>query len=171
MKTQHQKIIDVVKVMIAILGVTFMGMLLVKIGEWNAPAKVVTQNIEVIREVDSLSVKVSQLKNEILDNLRSCESNGSKESDGLVVYDSNKLPSFGLYQFQKKTVIYYYKTLYGKEINGKEAIELALDEKRARQLASDIIFTDSKGVDNWWNCKNKNGLGESVKWVNKVENN
>jgi len=119
-------------------------------------------------EVDTLTPKIEELKTEILDSLQSCESQGAKESDGLIVYDSNKVASIGLYQFQKKTVIYYVKTLYGKDITGKEAIELALDREKARKLAGDIIFQTDKGIDNWYNCKNKKGLAENIKWVNKI---
>ena len=126
------------------------------------------KEVEKLIKVDNLSIKTSELKNEILDSLKACESQGSKESDGLIIFDSNKKASIGLYQFQVKTVIHYYKTLYQKDITGKEAIEISLNEKLSRQLASDIIFTDSKGIDNWYNCKNKKGLAENIKWVNKI---
>lgn len=128
------------------------------------------KEVDKIIKVDNLATKVETLKGEVLDTLRTCESSGASEADGLLVYDSNKQVSIGLYQFQKKTVIYYYKTLYGKEINGKEAIEIALDYDLSRKLANDIIFTEKngKGIDNWLNCKNKNGLAENIKWINKI---
>lgn len=119
-------------------------------------------------EVDNLTGKIEDLKSDVLDSLKSCESQGAKESDGLIVFDSNKKASIGLYQFQVLTVVHYYKTLYGKDITKKEAIVIALDEKLSRQLANDIIFQDSKGVDNWFNCKNKKGLSENIKWINKI---
>jgi cell division protein FtsL len=119
-------------------------------------------------EVDTLTPKIEDLKDEVLNSLQSCESLGVDESDGLIVFDSNKVASIGLYQFQKKTVIYYVKTLYGKDITGKEAIELALDKDEARKLAGDIIFSTDKGIDNWYNCKNKKGLAENIKWISKI---
>jgi cell division protein FtsL len=127
-----------------------------------------TEIVQKEIKIDTLTPRIAELKAEILDSLRACESNGYTEDDGLIVYDSNKVASIGLFQFQKKTVIHYYKTLYGQDITGKRAIEIALDEKLSRKLAEDIIFKDSKGIDNWYNCKNKKGLGENIKWVNKL---
>jgi hypothetical protein len=131
----------------------------------NYRTEIVSKEIKT----DTLTPRIAELKAEILDSLRACESNGYTEDDGLIVYDSNKVASIGLFQFQKKTVIHYYKTLYGQDITGKQAIEIALDQKLSRQLAEDIIFKDSKGIDNWYNCKIKKGLGESIKWVNKIK--
>lgn len=129
----------------------------------------VTKEVEVVKEVDNLSVKVSQIKNDILDTLTECESKGSKEEDGLIIFDSNAKASIGQLQFQKLTVVRYYKALYNKDITGKEAILIALDYPKARQLASDIIFgNDSKGINNWYNCKVKHGLQDDVDWVKKL---
>ena len=63
------------------------------------------------------------------------------------------------------TIIHYYKTLYSKDITKKEAVLIALDNEKAEQLASDIIFETEKGYRNWLNCSNKHGLAERVKFI------
>jgi hypothetical protein len=127
------------------------------------------QIVDKVIEVDNLDTKIVELKGEVLDTLRSCESRGGKESDGLITFDSNKQASIGTYQFQKDTVIRYYKALYGKDITGKEAVMIALDDSQSRQLANDIIFSnDAKGIGNWYNCENKNNLSDNIKWINKI---
>jgi hypothetical protein len=146
-------------------------LILVGVGAYARWAYPMTEiNIrETLVQVDNLGPKIDMLKNEVLDSLQSCESGGSNDDTGLIVFDSNKVASLGLYQFQKLTVIAYYKTLYGKTITGKEALMIALDRNQARKLASDIIFSnDSKGVNNWYNCNKKNGLEAKVAFINKI---
>jgi hypothetical protein len=105
--------------------------------------------------VDNLTPKIAELKTKVVDDIQKCESKGYKENDGIIIFDSNSEASIGTMQFQRKTVIHYYKTLYGKTITPKEAILIALDDEKAEALAHDIIFKDSKGVGNWYNCSKK----------------
>ena len=145
---------------VGIIGTVFAVMTLILFPRYKVMDKIV--------KVDNLAVKVVELKSEVMNDLRECESQGAVEDDGLIIFDSNKKASIGLYQFQKSTIIYYYKALYGKDITGKEAVLIALDSKLARSLAEDIIFTDEKGIDNWYNCKNKKGLADNVSWIKKI---
>jgi hypothetical protein len=117
--------------------------------------------------LDNLSEKINELKGQLISDLRKCESNGYKEEDGLVVFDSNRVASIGLYQFQVKTVQHYYKKLYGKEIGGKDAILVALDEAQASQLASDIIFKEGK-LSDWVNCTRKVGLEQQLNVIKTI---
>jgi len=55
------------------------------------------------------------------------------------------------------TVQQYYKLQTGEEISGKDVILLALDAKRASDLAEYIIF-EHDGLANWTNCANQLGL-------------
>lgn len=134
---------------------------------YSEPIEVINQTKYITADTQ-LKAKIEELKNEVLDKLKACESGDVTEDSGLIVFDSNKVASIGLYQFQKNTVIHYYKVLYGKEITGKEAIEVALDGTRARELAKDIIFSDDNGIANWYNCQNKMNLLENIKWINKI---
>ena len=135
----------------------------------KAFAKTVYQTTEKIVEVDNLGPKVAELKNALLDNLEKCESSGFSESDAPIIFDTNNKASIGTFQFQKSTVIHYYKTLYGKTITPKEATLIALDSTKARELASEIIFTTEKGVSNWLNCANKLNLSSEIKFIKKLK--
>ena len=117
---------------------------------------------------DKLETKVEQLKKEVIAKLKNCESNGFDEDDALIVFDTNKKASVGEFQFQRNTVINYYKKLYGKTITAKEATHIALDTDKASELAMDIIFND-KGLGNWGNCARKHDLYTEVKLINKLK--
>lgn len=115
--------------------------------------------------VDTLSIKVAELQSSLLDQLKSCESgNGA-----VITFDTNKKASIGNYQFQIGTVKHYYKTLKGIELTDKEAVLIALDDQKARELASDIIFQTKNGLDNWYNCTQKHSLDTQLQVINKLK--
>lgn len=120
--------------------------------------------------VDTLGKKVEELKSDLLSDLSACESGGHKESDGIIIFDSNNEASIGQYQFQIKTVQHYYKVIYNQTITRKEAVLIALDEAKAKSLAHDIIFKgDSKGLGNWVNCTKKKSLNTQLAIIKKLE--
>jgi len=135
---------------------------------------VVYETQEVIVQTDTLTPKVNELKKELVEEIKSCESQGYNEDFGLLTYDPHKTnkkvesPSIGLLQFKKSTVQYYYKTLYNKEITGKEAILIALDEELATQLASDIIFQTDKGLSDWYICTKKLNSRSKLNIINSI---
>lgn len=135
------------------------------LGQLSDPAIMYAQT----QIVDSLPFKVEALKNDVIDQLIKCESAGHKEDDGIIILDTNNRMSIGQLQFQTKTVQHYYKTLYGKTITTKEAVNVALDTDLASKLAKDIIFTTDKGLSNWINCTNKYDLKTQVKVINKLK--
>lgn len=153
-----------VMITLTISGILFAGYEYTRLN--NPLIKIQIQEKEVL--IDNLTPKVDTLKAEVLDILRTCESNGATEDTGLIVFDSNKVASIGLYQFQVKTIKHYYKTLYNQDITGKQAIEIALNATQARKLAEDIIFQDSKGINNWYNCNQKNQLASKIAFINKL---
>lgn len=118
--------------------------------------------------IDNLTPKIDNLKAKTLSTLKACESSGYSENDGIIIFDSNAKASIGLYQFQKATVIYYYKALYGKTITGKEAVLIALDDEKAGALAEDIIFKAGNGDKDWVNCFKKHKLAERVEIINEL---
>lgn len=130
-----------------------------------------------VKEVftDTLKVKIETLKTEVLNDLQVCESQGYNEDAGLVTFDPDKtgkqanIPSYGLFQFKKPTVIDYYKKFYNKVITGKEAITIALDEEKSRELARDVIFKETGGVYNWANCAKKKNLVPKIEVIKMLE--
>jgi hypothetical protein len=123
---------------------------------------------EKIVSSDTLTGKIKELQASVVATVKSCESAGMKESDGIIILDTNNKMSIGMLQFQKLTVIYFYKNIYGKDITPKEAVQIALDEDMATQLASDIIFDTDKGLSNWLNCANKNNLAPKVAVIKEL---
>lgn len=131
---------------------------------------------------EMFSQKIEGLKNDVINELKACESSGATEDDGLVVYDplvsnpsstaKRNIPSFGEFQFKKDTVIHYFKMKTGKTLTQKEAILLALDTDRASELAKFIGFeTKSKLSSDWRNCSIKYNLDSKVDLIKKFENN
>ena len=129
---------------------------------------IATVEREVIVDV-SLQDKVKQFKQELLTELKECETPGYTEDDAPIILDSNKEMSIGRYMFQIKTVQWYAEKIYGDKLTRKQAVELALDEKRAEQLAHDIIFTTSSGLKDWHNCNKWKGLDGQLEVIKKLE--
>lgn len=136
-----------------------------KLGGFVSPRTILAEN-QV--QVDSLPAKLESLKMGLVDSLAKCESAGLTEDDGIIIFDTNNKASIGPLQFQKKTVIYYEKSLYSKDITAKQAVEIALDKDESYALAKDIIFTTDSGLKNWINCGNKLGLRAQVDIINKL---
>lgn len=112
-------------------------------------------------------LKIEALKNDVVGRLAKCESEGHSEADGIIIFDVNKVPSIGQFQFQRKTVQHYVREIEGRAITGKEAIEIALDTERAAGLAKKIIF-EKDGARHWHNCATKLGLYREVKNIQKL---
>lgn len=119
--------------------------------------------------IDNLGKKIEQLKDEALDSLKQCESAGYEDKDGIIIFDSNNKASIGMFQWQKASVIHYYKTLYNQDITPKDAVIIALDTEKAKKLAHDVIFGTDKGWTNWTNCAKKTGLITTLQIINKLE--
>jgi hypothetical protein len=124
------------------------------------------------KQVDfSLEQKVSELQSELLDDLKRAEVGGYENMDVIIVFDPlrkdlNKCRqvggvrlhcySFGVYNFKIDTVKYFYEKYYYETLTDLEALELALDPERSRDLAHTIIFSEDKGgIFHWTNSAKK----------------
>lgn len=134
-------------------------------GGFFQPRAVAINNIV---EIDNLTPKIEELKDSIVEDIRNCERSKYNENDGIIIFDSNNEASIGTFQYQRKTVQHYYNTLYKQKITPKEAILIALDEAKARQLTKDIIFKDSKGWKNWYNCGVKINAEGRLQTINEL---
>lgn len=112
---------------------------------------------------------IKELKGEVLDAIATCETGNSTSSDGMIIFDSNNEASIGRFMFQRKTVIAYYKLFYNKDISNQEAISIAIDKNKAKELAEKIVFEDNgKGINNWYNCNQKLGLKAKVDIIKDI---
>lgn len=154
----------------AVIGAFVLGLIVsaFKVGS-TFFGKTVYAQVDKVVTVDNLSEKIEQIKQEALDGISKCESAGHSEDEGIIIFDTNNRASIGQFQFQKATVIHYYKTLYNQDITPKDAVLIALDSTKARKLAYDVIFTTDKGLTNWINCSNKIGLRQTLDLIGKLE--
>ena len=114
--------------------------------------------------------KIEGLKDAVMAKLSQCESAGHKESDGIIIMDTNNKISVGQFQWQVSSVKHYYKLMTGKDISSKEAIILALNESKARELAKYVAFeTKNKIGKDWVNCNLKYGLDMQVDMIKSMQ--
>lgn len=150
-------------IIIAVLGFTVWNMQSYLL-EYEAPIIQTIGNDQIFYET-----KVETLKQDVLDRLAKCETDGTEDPDGAIIFDSNEHPSIGRYQFQRKTVRHYIKEYEGRDITNSEAIAIAIDPVKASSLVSKIIFEN--GVDpalDWHTCSRKLGLSKEVEILNKL---
>lgn len=119
-------------------------------------------------DVNELPAKIAQLQAGVVDQIKGCETPDLTVDDAPLILDTNNKMSIGKLMFQIATVQEYYKSLYGQDITRKDAVEIALDEASSTQLATDIIFKTSGGVDNWLNCANKLDLASKVTIIKQL---
>ena len=158
------KLYKIILIVIVLVGVAYF------VGSKLSPT-IKYQQVKETVILDNLVSKVNELKGGLMSELKACESNGLKESDGLITFDphpTNKKvqkASIGLYQFKVSTVQFYYKELYNKDITGLEAVQIALSEEKSSELASDIIFK-KQALNNWYNCTKAHGLQNKLDIIN-----
>jgi hypothetical protein len=129
-----------------------------------------------IVQVDNLGKKVEELKWEVVDVIQACESAGHTEDDAIIMYDNNQAGtlkgknvwSLGQLQWKVPTIQHYVKLLEGKVITQKEAVTIALDTDRARELAYKVIFQEN-GLNNWKNCADKTKSWDKLKVISQLE--
>jgi hypothetical protein len=117
--------------------------------------------------IDLTPQKIEALKADVVTRIMQCESGGHSEDDGIIIFDTNNEASIGQLQWQRKSVQFYEKKLYGRDVSPKEAVAIALDTTEAAQLARDVIFK-ADGLKNWLNCANRLGLRAEVDAINRI---
>jgi len=135
-------------------------------GRYIAPTE---QIVNVVKAEDTLQIKIQELKNSVLDDLKKGESSNAPEDDALIILDTNNKASIGSYQFQIDTVVFYNKKIYRKDITRKQAVLISLDDKKARHLADDIIFKTQGGIFNWKLTSKKYDLVSRVTIIKELE--
>jgi hypothetical protein len=116
--------------------------------------------------------KIDALKQDILDRLAQCETGGIVEQNSAIVLDTNNKMSIGRYMWQRESVVYYVKRLYGKDIDRTEAILIAIDEHPSIKLDGltlDVMFEIKDGADAWYNCTKKHGFKAEISIIKKLQ--
>lgn len=181
--TRFQYLVYRVKCFIRRTTIVSAGLSIIGWSMWlgsNYKANTVYAEIPVDVSEEILQGKISDLKDEVANTLMACESGSATEDTGLVTFDplqsnpnktaTRNIPSFGQFQFKIDTVIGYYEILYSKKLTQKEAILLALDTNRAKELATRIMFeTKSKAGKDWINCNKKHNLDARIDLIKELE--
>lgn len=123
-----------------------------------------------VESPDRLAAKIDSMKEEVLNKLAQCESAGRKPEDGIAILDTNNKGSYGPFQWQVRSLQHYYEMRNKQELNGRDAIVLALFEDKARDMAKWVIFDTDAGVaTDWVNCSKKYGLQARVDLIKELE--
>jgi len=119
----------------------------------------------VPQAVDVRMSLVDERKDELLRQLAVCESGA--HGDAAVPVIGGRGLYIGRFQFMPRTVITYVQQKDGRQLNWREATELAHDYNQAAALAKWIIF-EQDGVYNWPLCSKKLGLAKQVAEIKQL---
>ena len=108
---------------------------------------------------------IDERKDELLRQLAVCESGA--HGDSAVPVIGGRGAYIGRFQFTQRTVITYVQQMDGRELNWKQATELAHDYTQAAALAKWIIF-EQNGLYNWPACSKKLGLANQVAEIKQL---
>ncbi len=169
-KAKHKGFVKFLVLIIVFLTTLFIGLQIV-----TSKVEMETIEIEQAQDVsmERFEKHIEKLKNDVVAQLKKDESGGINIGDGDIFYTHDpqraKRPickkigglrdimcdSWGNFQYKITTVQYYYQKLYDKSITQKEALLIALDDKKAEELTKDIVFKHVGGVWEWTSAQNK----------------
>jgi len=109
--------------------------------------------------------EIDERKAELLRQLAVCESGA--HGDSAVPAIGGRGLYIGRFQFTPRTVITYVQQMDGRELNWRQATELAHDYNQAAALAKWIIF-ERDGLYNWPACSKKLGLAKQVAEIKSI---
>lgn len=110
---------------------------------------------------------IELMKGDVLDRLSKCENPQGKP----IVFDTNGVASVGNFQWQPHSFAHYWEKKTGVKLSEKDAVIYALDDTKARELASYVIFETDKGVSkDWVNCSKWHGLQTLVDFIKAHSN-
>ena len=173
-KTHGTKCVHAKKGIAKIFGWLFVGSLIAGGITANTYGSKTSYSVSFIRpaiaqQTISWEDKIQEQQDKVLTTLSTCETGKVKEQDAALIFDSNNEASIGRFQFQVKTVQLYVKKFENKEISRLDAIQIALDQEKATELARKIIFEDDgKAINNWYNCNQKHGLKARVEIIKEL---
>ena len=157
-------------ILTAIMGFTIYG------GYMLGEVRTYTISAETIDSSPAkIQIRITELKNEIVEGLAKCESGNVSQDVGLIVYDNNKkgtlkgkhIPSHGVMQYKSETAQRHYKGVYGTEISNYDAIILALTNDKAKELAGEAIVKIEGSL--WeWTCATKD-MGIKVELIRELK--
>jgi hypothetical protein len=113
----------------------------------------------VMTIAEAKAASLNQRKDEIMQELATCESGGTGEAERPIV--GGRGAFLGRFQFMPRTVISYVQQRDGRVLSFEEAKGLAHDYEQAKELAKYMIFEQGR-VNDWPLCARKIGLANHV---------
>jgi hypothetical protein len=127
--------------------------------------KIEYKEVEKVIVLNTTQQIIDSEKKDILDVLEKCESNGNVNAIAWEDYGVGKnRASFGAFMLKVGTIQHF-----NKDLTDFQAIALASDTARARELSQYIIFETKDGIRNWKNCMDKHNLLSRVNFVKELE--
>jgi hypothetical protein len=107
-----------------------------------------------------------QRKDEVLQQLATCESGAHGETDQKIYGGGGAF--VGRFQFMPATVRAYVQQREGRQLSLREATDLAHDYDKAKELAKYMIFEQGR-INDWPACSRKLGLHRQVAEIKSTE--
>ena len=118
--------------------------------------------VNVVEAAVVTPATLEEMKGDVLDRLKQCE---NKEGVA-IIFDTNGKASIGDYMWQIGSFQHYWSLKTGQKLTQKQAASYALDDVKARELASWVIFETKSGVDkDWVNCSKRHSLQTLVDFI------
>ena len=136
----------------------------------------IIQRAEAAKE-KTLKERSDELKQEVIDTLTECESNGMtdpEKAESLIKFDPDarrlgENESLGAIQWKPATLQGFWKELKKEELSRKEAIAIALDYEKSRTFAREAIFGITGAIFHWKNCEKKEDLATHIKFIRHLD--
>lgn len=177
-KTKWQVFVDKVKTFFKVLlGGILMVAILFGIGllSINTFPKTVVKLQEKEVVLDNLSAKIDQLKGELIKDIFDNERAGHTEEDALITWDPNpKYPkveaaSVGNCQWKIPTLQESYLKHYGEQLTRKQAVLIALDDEKCKEVMTKVIFGEENGWRKWYNSGIKVKAEQRLQVIRELE--
>lgn len=126
--------------------------------------------------LDNLASKIDQLKGELIKDIYDNERAGRTEEDALITWDPNpnhksvEIASIGSCQWKIPTLQESYLKHYSITLTRKEAVLLALDDEKCKEVMTKVIFNEENGWRKWFNSGVKVKASERLAIIKSLEN-
>lgn len=126
--------------------------------------------------LDNLAGKIDQLKGELIKDIYDIERGGKTEDDALITWDPNpnhksvEIASIGSCQWKIPTLQESYLKHYGETLTRKQAVLIALDDEKCKEVMTKVIFGEENGWKKWFNSGVKVKASERLAVIKSLEN-
>ena len=159
-----------------VIGIVLVWMIvwIFEAGSYLKP-EIVYKSVKEEVILDNLTVKINQLKGELIKDIFDNERAGHSEEDALITWDSNpnhksvEIASVGNCQWKIPTLQESYLKYHGVQLTRKAAIIIALDDGKCKELMTKVIFSEENGWKKWYNSGVKVKASARLEVIRELE--